>query len=128
MKKKFLIIGSNSFSGSNFVNHLLSHGHKVIGVSRSAEPNKIFLPYSDNINKENFKFHKININKDLKKFQQILIKERPGYIVNYAAQGMVAESWLNPLDWYQTNVISQVKIFEILTARLKKLNLITWLM
>ena len=25
---------------------------------------------------------------------------------------MVAESWLSPLDWYQTNVISQVALHD----------------
>ena len=27
---------------------------------------------------------------------------------------MVAESWLHPLDWYQTNLIAQVKLHDIL--------------
>ena len=27
-------------------------------------------------------------------------------IVNFAAQGMVAESWLNPTHWYKTNVVA----------------------
>ena len=42
---KFLIIGSNSFSGASFVRHLLRAGHDVIGISRSAEPNAAYLPY-----------------------------------------------------------------------------------
>ena len=45
MKKTILVIGSNSFSGANFINHLLQKKHKVIGVSRSTEINSIFLPY-----------------------------------------------------------------------------------
>ena len=43
--KKFFVIGSNSFSGSHFVNQLLLKGNQVCGVSRSAEPDKVFLPY-----------------------------------------------------------------------------------
>ena len=41
----FLVIGSNSFSGSNFVNYLLKNNFKVIGVSRSKDLNANFLPY-----------------------------------------------------------------------------------
>ena len=39
--KRFLVIGSNSFSGSNCVNQLLKKGYHVCGISRSNEPNKI---------------------------------------------------------------------------------------
>ena len=114
MKKKFaLIIGSNSFSGSNFINFLLDNDFEVIGISRSSEYNKLFLKYKSNKNLKNFKFLKMDLNKDAKKKIISLIKQKkPRYIVNFAAQGMVAESWDNPLDWYHTNLISQVKLLE----------------
>ena len=35
---KFLVIGSNSFSGASFVDFLLRKGADVIGVSRSPRP------------------------------------------------------------------------------------------
>ena len=44
-KKRILVIGSNSFSGSHFVNHALTEGAQVWGISRSKQPNKAFLPY-----------------------------------------------------------------------------------
>ena len=50
----------------------------------------------------------------------IIKKFRPNYIVNFAAQGMVSESWLNPLHWYQTNLLSQVALHD----ELRKLNFI----
>jgi dTDP-glucose 4,6-dehydratase len=37
--------------------------------------------------------------------------------VNFAAQGMVAESWLNPTHWYNTNVVSQVALHDALRQR-----------
>ncbi|MBO14251.1 MAG: dTDP-glucose 4,6-dehydratase, partial [Herbaspirillum sp.] len=45
MSAKYLIIGSNSFSGASFVDYLLRNGNDVIGVSRSQEPHRAFLPY-----------------------------------------------------------------------------------
>ena len=42
---RFLVIGSNSFSGSHFINEALKNNHTVFGVSRSKEPKTIFLPY-----------------------------------------------------------------------------------
>ena len=36
----------------------------------------------------------------------------PSFVVNFAAQSMVAESWLYPDQWYQTNVVANVKLHE----------------
>ena len=44
--KKILVIGSNSFSGSNFVSNALNEGYEVIGVSRSEQPDPVFLSYT----------------------------------------------------------------------------------
>ena len=40
-----LIIGSNSLASATFADFALAQGVKVIGTSRSAEPNDAFLPY-----------------------------------------------------------------------------------
>ena len=42
---RLLVIGSNSFSGSHFVKESLKNNHIVFGVSRSEEPETLFLPY-----------------------------------------------------------------------------------
>ena len=61
MKNNFLIIGSNSFSGAYFIKYLLEKGHDVIGISRSEEPNKVFLPYKwSNKLANNFEFVQLN--------------------------------------------------------------------
>ena len=56
MPNKFLVIGSNSFSGAQFIKYLLENGNNVIGVSRSNEINDVYLPYKWGNKKENFKF------------------------------------------------------------------------
>ncbi len=123
--KKFLIIGSNSFSGSHFVNHALDCGFEVLGVSRSKEPIDIFLPYKWQSNKSSnpiskskqFKFESIDLNKNLEGLKQLIDNFKPELIVNFASQGMVAESWLNPIHWYQTNLMSQVALHEFLRKK-----------
>jgi len=112
MKTKFLILGSNSFSGSSFINFILKKNCKVVGVSRTKEYKKVYLPYKNSHNLDNFKFFRININKDLKKLKSVLKNFRPDYVVNYIAQGMVAESWINPEDWYATNVVAQTRLYK----------------
>lgn len=112
LKNRFLVIGSNSFSGSNFINLLLTKNHKVLGVSRSKEPKSFYLEYKKNKNIKNFSFVKTNLNKNLNILINKVKKFKPNIVVNYAAQGMVAESWLNPNDWYITNIISQVTLYK----------------
>jgi len=122
MNGSILVIGSNSFAGSNFSNYLLNKNLKVIGVSRSKEINKIFLKYKTNKNyKKNFLFKKIDLNKnkDILKLIKIIKDKKIKFIVNFASQGMVAESWLTPWDWYNTNVVS----FSKLINKLKNIKL-----
>lgn len=117
-KKKFLVVGSNSFSGSHFVKKALLTGHEVFGISRSKQPSRIFLPYlwKDNESRinliDNFKFAKLNLNSDLNSIMKIVESFKPNYIINFAAQGMVAESWQKPTHWYTTNLLSQVAFHD----------------
>tara|TARA_B110000027_G_scaffold134194_1_gene165484 strand:+ start:5060 stop:6052 length:993 start_codon:yes stop_codon:yes gene_type:complete len=119
--KKILIIGSNSFAGSDFIDFLLSKKFIVFGVSRRKEINKENLRYKNNKYLKNFKFYKIDLNvkKDIDKLFKIIKKQKIQYIVNFAAQGMVAESWINPEDWYLTNVVSN----SILIKKLSNLKI-----
>ena len=122
-KQKILVIGSNSFTGSHFVAEALKEGHPVWGVSRSKEPNRIFLPYrwpkknSSYSTTENYKFTRIDIKKGLKVLLELIDAVKPELIVNFAAQGMVAESWLNPTDWYKTNLVAQVALHDELRRK-----------
>ena len=59
---KFAVIGSNSFSGSSFIKYLLKNGHEVIGISRSIEPDPVFLGYKTE-KLENFSFRQLDLNK-----------------------------------------------------------------
>jgi len=120
MISKYLVIGSNSFSGAQFIKHLLEKENNVVGVSRSKEINDVYLPYKWNSNNVSFKFYQIDINNQLTALLDILNDFKPEYIVNFAAQGMVAQSWETPQDWYQTNVVGQVKLHD----QLRKLKFI----
>ena len=120
---KILVIGSNSFSGSNFILKALLSGFKVMGISRSAEPPEVFLPYKWKKNKlttynpNDFVFRQLDLNNNLNAIINNLDRFKPDYVVNFAAQGMVAESWLNPTHWYNTNLISQVSFHDELRKR-----------
>ena len=113
---RFLVLGSNSFSGATFCDHLAAAGYEVIAASRSPEPHDAFLPYRWHA--RDVRFVRIDINHDLDALDALLRAERPSHVVNFAAQSMVGESWCQPEHWMMTNVVSTTLLFE----RLRRLD------
>jgi dTDP-glucose 4,6-dehydratase len=112
--QKFLVLGANSFSGAFFCEHLASQGIDVLATSRSKQPHRAFLPYKWNKTKGSVHFKRVDLNKDLGALELLLRAERPTHIVNFAAQSMVGESWLYPDHWMMTNVVSTIRLHELL--------------
>ena len=117
--KKILILGSNSFSGNHLINYLLKKNFFVIGCSLSKQPetkfNSINLLSKKKI--KNFKFERIDINKNSEKLKRLLLKYKPGIVVDFLGQGMVAESWQYPYLTFNTNVLSKIKLYNFLNKQ-----------
>ena len=111
--KKVLIFGSNSFSAGSYINYILKKNFKVIGCSRSNLNKKHFLRFKSKNN--NFIFFKLDINKDHNKIFRLIDKIKPEYIINFASQSMVQESWYNPVDWYRTNCLGTIRLYDKLS-------------
>jgi dTDP-glucose 4,6-dehydratase len=114
MSEKVAIIGSNSFSGANFARHCLERDLEVLGASRSDEMARCFLPYRwlPASRQRGFRFVRADLNHHLDALMAELEAFKPDLVVNFAAQGMVAESWLHPEHWYQTNVVGNVAFHD----------------
>lgn len=110
--ERCLVVGSNAFSGASYIDYLLEKGYSVTGCSRSDELHRAFLPYKWGAHSEAFRFYKLDLNHDLDALMQLIDREQPSYVVNFAAQSMVAESWKNPDHWFMTNVVSTVRFHE----------------
>lgn len=117
---RILVIGSNSFSGASFVEHLLDSSLDVLGSSRSPEPADCFLPYRWETGRSSaaprrrgaFEFVRADLNGELDVLMAAADRFKPDCVVNFSAQGMVAQSWENPLHWYQTNVMANVALCD----------------
>ena len=113
-RPKILVIGSNSYTGAAFIDHALSEGHEVVGVSRSDELNPVFLPYhwgpAERLKK--FSFLRMDLNENAEEIGRLAREQNLAWVANFAAQSMVAESWLTPVHWYQTNVVANVRLHE----------------
>jgi len=115
VREKIAVIGSNSFSGASFIAYCLPLGTEMLGISRSFEPAEVFLPYykwNGLSRSSSFRFERLDINHDTDKIVEVIRKFHPDYIINFAAQGMVAQSWDHPEHWYQTNLIGNVKLHD----------------
>lgn len=107
-----LVLGSNSFGATHLIDDLLTSDIEVTGISRSELKSPQFLIYRENKKYDNFSFHQINLVEELEKLIKLIEREKPEFIVDFAGQGMVAESWDNPWAWYETNILSKVKLLE----------------
>lgn len=113
--KRMCVIGSNSFSGASFVSHCLREGWDVIGTSRSAEAHPVFLPCRWQRTPEElsrFRFAQLDLNLHTQELLDAIADFGAPYVVNFAAQSMVAESWEHPEHWYQTNVVANVRLHD----------------
>lgn len=118
--ERFCVIGSNSFSGASFAAAALRAGAEVLGISRSPEPDPVFLPYRWT-DAGRFTFRQLDLNRAPDEVEAAIRAFRPEYVVNFAAQGMVAQSWANPEHWYRTNTVAMAVLHE----RLRKMEFLT---
>ncbi len=110
-EERFCVIGSNSFSGASFVAGALREGASVLGISRSSEADPVYLPYRWG-ECGRYRFAEYDLNRQSEAMLAAIQDFSPQYVVNFAAQGMVAQSWQKPEDWYQTNVVAMAKLHE----------------
>lgn len=113
--KRFAILGSNSFAGRCLIDRLITDGNEILGISRSEANPHILLPKGMLFqNSHQYKFFQGDLNINFEDITYQLNKFKPQVIVDFSGQGMVAESWQYPEQWYQTNIVSKVKLHNFL--------------
>ena len=75
--EKYLILGSNSFSGATFADHLAAAGHDVLATSRSVEPHRACLPYTWQARPGKVRFRRIDLNHDLDALKALVDQRTP---------------------------------------------------
>lgn len=118
---KYVVIGSNSFSGGYLIDELLKDPRNlIIGVSRSLEKSALYLPYKRSLitlSRDRFSFQRKNVVNDIDDLVQIIDAFRPDYIINYAAQTEVYQSSLTPVSYFETNTLAVVRLCHKLSQR-----------
>ncbi len=116
--RTILVLGANAFSGQDFVDLLLDDpANRVIGVSRSPERSSLFLRYRTRESLDAYRYHQLDMNRQMPEILALLDQERPQWIVNFAAQSEVAPSWEHPEHWFQTNTVALSLLINHLRRR-----------
>ena len=112
LQMNILLTGCAGFIGYHLTDQLLKEKHNVIGIDNLNDYYNVQLKFErlkKLKQKKNFKFHKIDIEKenDLKKFLK-----KVDLIINLAAQAGVQYSFKNPKKYLNSNVIGFFNILE----------------
>lgn len=109
--KTVFVTGHSGFIGTWISLWLYLLGAKVIGYS--LKPNTTPSMFKT-INIEEKITSIIGDINDVKNLQNCIVKYKPDFIFHLAAQPLVIESYENPLETFQTNVMGSLNILEII--------------
>jgi dTDP-glucose 4,6-dehydratase len=115
--QRYAVLGSNSFAGATFVASALKLGLDVMGCNRSLSSSPIFDQHRQVRSSGTYQFFQADINNDLNQIMRRFDEFCPDVVVDFAGQGMVAESWHAPEQWYTTNIVAKVKLHDQLRQR-----------
>lgn len=107
--KKVLITGHTGFKGSWMSVVLVNAGATVIGYSSCSKPEERLFDLCGI--KEQIIHVKGDI-RDLEHLKTVFSDYQPEIVIHMAAQPIVRESYLDPVDTYNTNVMGTVNILE----------------
>lgn len=115
--KTYAILGGGGSFGIQAALHLLDHAApaKVIGVGRNPlrpEPFSLGIERRDG-----YEYHARHVTHELDLLLELLDRERPQVIVNFAAQGEGAVSWKHSWRFFETNSMALARLAEELIKR-----------
>src|SRR6201999_4148691 len=111
------ILGGGGSFGIHAAFYLLDHAdpRKVIGIGRNPlRPGAFFL---DIDKRELYVYHARHVTHELDLLLELLDREKPEVIVNFAAQGEGAVSWKHSWRFFETNSMALARLTEELMKR-----------
>lgn len=115
---KYAVLGGGGSFGLHTSKYLLDFAEpeKVISIGRNRQKQKCFsLGIGDG--DPRYSYHAYHLNYEMDLMLQVLDREKPSVIINFAAQGEGAASWKNSWRYFETNSMALVKLVEELMKR-----------
>ena len=117
MSKTYAILGGGGSFGIHAAMYLLDHANpnKVIGIGRNPLRPE---PFSLNIeDRDGYEYHARHVTHEIDLLLELLDREKPDVIVNFAAQGEGAVSWKHSWRFFETNSMALARLTEELMQR-----------
>lgn len=117
MAKKYCILGGGGSFGIHTAMYLLDNANpeKVISIGRNPlRPEPFSLAIE---NRDGFEYHARHLTYEMDLLLEILDREKPEIIVNFAAQGEGAVSWKHSWRFFETNSMALARLSEELMKR-----------
>jgi dTDP-glucose 4,6-dehydratase len=116
--KRYAVLGGGGSFGIHTSKYLLEQtdAERVIGVGRNpARPE----PFTLNVGKgdKRYSYHAYHVTHELDLLLELLDREKPQVIINYAAQGEGAVSWKHSWRFFETNSMALARLAEELMKR-----------
>ena len=118
MKKTYAVLGGGGSFGLHTSKYLLDRADpaKVIAVGRNLPKDECFtLGIGDG--DPRYSYHAYHVNYELDLLMELLDREKPQVIINFAAQGEGATSLKHSWRYFETNCVALVKLTEQLQSR-----------
>src|SRR6266699_1576670 len=114
---KWCILGGGGSFGINTALYLLRNTdiEKIIGVGRN--PLRLGAFSLGIENERRFEYHARHVTYELDLLLEMLDREKPEVIVNFAAQGEGAVSWRHSWRFFETNCVGLSHLVEELQRR-----------
>ena len=115
--KTYAILGGGGSFGIHAAQYLLDEARpkKVIGIGRNPLRPE---PFSLNVHlRDGYEYHARHVTHELDLLLEILDREKPSVIVNFAAQGEGAVSWKHSWRFFETNSMALARLAEELMKR-----------
>lgn len=115
--KKYAILGGGGSFGIHSAFYLLDHANpaKVIGIGRNPLRQSAFSLDVDK--RAGYEYHAYHITHELDLLLELLDREKPEIIINFAAQGEGAVSWKHSWRFFETNSMALARLCEELMKR-----------
>ena len=112
---KVAILGAGSCFAMNLATHLVKRGDEVLSISRSPIRPPAFTLGLET--EKNFRYEQAHLVTQLPRTMVLLDTFRPDLVINFAAICEVGLSWNHALDYYETNLMSLVRLTNELSIR-----------
>jgi dTDP-glucose 4,6-dehydratase len=118
MATRYAVLGGGGCFGISTSKYLLEQPEteRVLGIGRNApkpEPFTLGVGKGD----RRYSYHAYHVTHELDLLLELLDREKPQVIVNYAAQGEGAVSWKHSWRFFETNSMALARLVEALMSR-----------